>query len=77
MAIPVTVDNFARAESDRLFAALHAAGGGVNRLQHNRVPTPIAQQLVIRMNRDTLGPRRRRRPAEGVEGQFPEAGATG
>ena len=50
----VNVDNFARAETDRMFAALAQQSGGVNRLHHNRVPTPLDQQPVIRMNRDTL-----------------------
>ena len=54
MAVPVTVDNFARAESDRMFAVLQTEAGGVNRLKHNRTPTPIEHQPVIRMNRDTL-----------------------
>jgi hypothetical protein len=53
-ATPVNVDNFARAETDRMFAALAAQAGGVNRLSHNRTPTPLDQQPVIRMNRDTL-----------------------
>lgn len=50
----VTVDNFVRAETDRMFASLQAEAGSVNRLRHNRVPTPIDHQPVIRMNRDTL-----------------------
>ena len=50
----VNVDNFARAETDRMFAALAQQAGGVNRLHHNREPTPLDQQPVIRMNRDTL-----------------------
>jgi|SoimicmetaTmtLPB_FD_contig_61_764236_length_1602_multi_2_in_0_out_0_1 hypothetical protein len=50
---PVNVDNFVRAETDRMFAAL-AQQGGSNRLAHNRTPTPLDQQTVIRMNRDTL-----------------------
>lgn len=54
MTVVVTVDNFARAETDRMFATLQAQAGGVNRVRHNRVPTPIEQQPVIRMNRDTL-----------------------
>ncbi|HMR95909.1 MAG TPA: DUF1254 domain-containing protein [Microthrixaceae bacterium] len=32
---------------------IHAAGG-INQWQHNRVPTPLDQQTVVRMNRDTL-----------------------
>jgi hypothetical protein len=52
--IPVNVDNFARAETDRMFAAIQAQAGGVNQWSHFRVPTPVDQQTVIRMNRDTL-----------------------
>jgi hypothetical protein len=51
---PVTVDSFVRAETRRMFATLQAEAGGVNVLKHNRVPTPIEHQPVIRMNRDTL-----------------------
>lgn len=54
MAEPVNVENFERAETDRMFAALMADAGGVNRWKHNRVPTPLDHQPVIRMNRDTL-----------------------
>jgi hypothetical protein len=54
VAVAVNVDNFARAESDRMFATFAADAGGVNRLKHNRVPTPVEHQQVIRMNRDTL-----------------------
>jgi len=54
MSIHVNVDNFARAESDRMFSSVAAQAGGVNRLNHNRTPTPVDAQPVIRMNRDTL-----------------------
>lgn len=54
MAARVTVENFIRAETDRMFASFQGDAGGVNRLRHNRVPTPIEHQPVIRMNRDTL-----------------------
>jgi hypothetical protein len=54
MAVGVTVDNFVRAETGRMFASLQAKAGGVNRFEHNRGPTPIDDQPVIRMNRDTL-----------------------
>jgi len=50
----VTSDNFVRAETDRMMRDLAAASGGVNRWRHNRVPTPLDEQTVIRMNRDTL-----------------------
>ena len=51
---PVTFANFARIESARMFDAIASAAGGSNRWNHYRVPTPIDQQTVIRMNRDTL-----------------------
>jgi hypothetical protein len=51
--VPVTVDNFVRAESDTYAASL-AKEGGLGNLDHRREPTPIDQQSVIRLNRDTL-----------------------
>jgi hypothetical protein len=54
MPIPVNVDNFVRAETARMFDAGMATAGGVNRWAHNRVPTPLDAQNVIRMNRDTF-----------------------
>jgi hypothetical protein len=54
MATTVNVENFVRAETDRMFASLQTEAGGVNVLKHNRTPTPIERQPVIRMNRDTL-----------------------
>jgi len=51
--IPVTVDNFARAESD-VYMANAIRDGDFGKLKHSREPTPIDQQTVIRMNRDTL-----------------------
>jgi hypothetical protein len=50
----VSVDNFVRAETDRMLAALQGDAGGVNVFRHNREPTSIEEQTVIRMNRDTL-----------------------
>jgi len=50
----VGVENFTRAETDRMFGALIRDAGGVNRLTHSREPTPLDRQPVIRMNRDTL-----------------------
>jgi hypothetical protein len=52
-AVPVTVDNFVRAESDKYVAAL-AKQGGLGKLLHRREPASIAHQTVIRLNRDTL-----------------------
>ena len=54
MSIRVTEENFARAETDRMFAALQKDAGGVNHWKHNREPAPIDHQTVIRLNRDTL-----------------------
>lgn len=54
MAEPVNFENFARAETDRMMAALVQQAGGVNRWHHVRTPTPLDQQTIIRMNRDTL-----------------------
>jgi hypothetical protein len=53
-AIQVNVDNFVRAETDRMFRDLAAVAGGVNRWNHSRHPTAVDEQTVIRMNRDTL-----------------------
>src|SRR5882724_11760107 len=52
-AIPVTVDNFVRAESDLYFGGV-VKKDGFGKFEHDREPTPIDQQTVIRMNRDTL-----------------------
>ncbi|BDZ64208.1 hypothetical protein GCM10025877_11460 [Agromyces mangrovi Wang et al. 2018] len=54
MGTHVNVDNFAVAETARMFHDLQRDAGGVNRLLHHRAPAPIDQQTVIRMNRDTL-----------------------
>lgn len=53
---PTTVNyaNFTRIESLRMFAGISANSGGANRWSHFHVPTPIDQQPIIRMNRDTL-----------------------
>src|SRR5262249_22944316 len=54
-AAKVTVDNFARVESDRMLAGIMKTNGtGVNEWTHNRVPAPLDKQPVIRQNRDTL-----------------------
>jgi len=50
----VSVDNFARAETDRMFAGIQRDAGGINELSHNRAPASVEHQTVIRMNRDTL-----------------------
>jgi hypothetical protein len=52
--IPVTVDNFVRAESDLYMGNVVKQNGGVGRLHHRREPAAINEQNVIRLNRDTL-----------------------
>ena len=54
VSVRVNVDNFARAETHRMFVGLQLDAGGVNRLSHNRTPASVEHQTVIRMNRDTL-----------------------
>ena len=51
--VPVTADNFARAESDLYFGAV-VKKNGFGKFEMNREVTPIDKQTVIRMNRDTL-----------------------
>ncbi|MCA1401221.1 DUF1254 domain-containing protein [Bradyrhizobium sp. BRP56] len=52
--VPVTVDNFARAESDLYLGAGAKDAGGIGKLLHHREPIQIDKQTVIRSNRDTL-----------------------
>jgi hypothetical protein len=51
--IPVTVDNFTRAESD-LFMSNMVKEGSFGKFVHRREPAAIDNQTVIRLNRDTL-----------------------
>jgi len=52
-SVPVTADNFIRAETDRAFAAV-VKDNGFGMFNHARTPTPLDKQLVPRQNRDTL-----------------------
>lgn len=52
-AEPVTVYSFTRAESDTAIKKVYD-GIGFSAWVHNRAPTPLDQQNVIRQNRDTL-----------------------
>lgn len=52
--VPVTVDNFPKAESDLYFANAIKEAGGIGKFFHNRAPADVDKQIVIRMNRDTL-----------------------
>ncbi|WP_448955999.1 DUF1254 domain-containing protein [Labrys neptuniae] len=53
-AMPVTTDNFLRAETDHYLAMNAKVIGGLGKFQHSREPASIDNQTVIRMNRDTL-----------------------
>jgi hypothetical protein len=51
----VTPETFIRAETDRMFHEfVKNAGGGINDFYYLREPTPLDEQSVVRMNRDTL-----------------------
>jgi hypothetical protein len=52
--VPVTVDNFIRAESDLYFGAVAVKEDGFGKFEHHRELSPIDAQTIIRMNRDTL-----------------------
>ena len=52
--VPVTVDNFARAESDLYFGNALKGGATIGSWFHHREPVPVDNQIVIRINRDTL-----------------------
>jgi Protein of unknown function (DUF1254) len=53
-AVPVTVDNFGRGESDLYFGGILKNSGGIGKFLHRREPARIENQTVIRLNRDTL-----------------------
>lgn len=52
--VPVTVDNFVRAESDLYFSGVAVKEGGFGKFEHHRELANIDAQNVIRINRDTL-----------------------
>jgi hypothetical protein len=52
-AVPVTPDNFPRAESDFYFGNI-VKDGGLGQFTHRREPAAIDKQAIIRLNRDTL-----------------------
>lgn len=51
---PVTLETYCRAETDRTFSNAVRMAGGVNRWFHFRQVTPLDNQTVVRMNKDTL-----------------------
>lgn len=72
--LTVNVDNFARAETHRMFADLQRDAGGVNRFVHNREPASVEHQTVIRLNRDTLYSFAVANVSEGASLTVPDAG---
>ncbi|MEJ8845812.1 DUF1254 domain-containing protein [Variovorax rhizosphaerae] len=52
-AVPVTADNFVRAETDMYFTSI-VRRGGFGKLQFTRELVGIDKQTVVRINRDTL-----------------------
>jgi hypothetical protein len=52
-AVPVTPDNFNRAESDKYFSGT-VKNGGFGKFNHGPGVMPIEKQAVVRANRDTL-----------------------
>lgn len=50
----VTPQTYARAETDRSFYNVQQQAGGINKFFKIRKPTPLDQQTVVRMNKDTL-----------------------
>ena len=51
--VPVTVDNYIRAQSDVYFAGV-VKSGGFGKFRHGRELAPPVQQGIVRPNRDTL-----------------------
>jgi hypothetical protein len=50
--VPVTIDNFTRANTDHYFGK-RLEQGALGRFAHDREPTAVDRQTVVRMNRDT------------------------
>ena len=52
--VPVTVENFIRAESDLYFTTVAVKEGRFGKLGHNREVADVDNQTIVRLNRDTL-----------------------
>jgi hypothetical protein len=52
--VPVTVENFVRAESDLYLSAVALKEGGFGKFEHHRELSPVDSQTIVRQNRDTL-----------------------
>lgn len=70
----VNVENFVRAETAAQFDRMLPLTGGINQWFHFRKPTPLDQQSVIRMNRDTLYSAAIVDISEGATLNLPDAG---
>ncbi|WP_430642709.1 DUF1254 domain-containing protein [Bradyrhizobium stylosanthis] len=53
-SVPVSPDNFVRAETDRYFAVAIEHAGGIGKFHHDRNHAPVDKQIVVRGNLDTL-----------------------
>ncbi|MGA9009602.1 MAG: DUF1254 domain-containing protein [Xanthobacteraceae bacterium] len=53
-AVPVTVENFIRAESDLYLSAVAMKEGGFGKFEHHREVSAVDSQTIIRQNRDAL-----------------------
>jgi hypothetical protein len=72
--VKVNLDNYVRATSDGQFDGILKLSGGVNRWFHFREPTPVDNQPVIRINRDTLYSANIVDISEGATVTMPETG---
>ena len=52
--VPVTVENFIRAESDLYFTTIAVKEGRFGKIGHNRDVADVDNQTIVRLNRDTL-----------------------
>lgn len=52
--VPVTVENFIRAESDMYMTNVATMEGGFGKFEHHRELSDVDKQAIIRQNRDTL-----------------------
>lgn len=52
--VPVTVENFIRAETDFYFSEVALKEGRFGKFEHHREVSDVNSQTIIRMNRDTL-----------------------
>ena len=53
-SVPVTVDNFVRAESDHYLGNALKDAGGLGKFGHHRELMPVERRVVVRPNRDTF-----------------------